>query len=164
MLAAVAEQYELPAATADTIGGVKVANVLESGLVLAESGALAVGVSATANGLKKNADGLALELATADNAGAMSAAMFNKLTAIAEGAQVNVIEGALLDGIAATVENKQIIIPTATAAAPGLVYSTDADNGIAVAEDGTMNVNRISTSKLFVADGDEFILNGGSAQ
>ena len=164
VLAAVAEQYELPAATADTIGGVKVANVLESGLVLAESGALAVGVSATANGLKKNADGLALELATADNAGAMSAAMFNKLTAIAEGAQVNVIEGALLDGIAATIEDKQIIIPTATAAAPGLVYSTDADNGIAVAEDGTMNVNRISTSKLFVADGDEFILNGGSAQ
>ena len=164
VLAAVAEQYELPAATADTIGGVKVANVLESGLVLVESGALAVGVSATANGLKKNADGLALELATADNAGAMSAAMFNKLTAIAEGAQVNVIEGALLDGIAATIEDKQIIIPTATAAAPGLVYSTDADNGIAVAEDGTMNVNRISTSKLFVADGDEFILNGGSAQ
>ena len=163
VLSAVAEQYELPAATADVIGGVKVAAVADSGLVLAGDGALAIGISANANGLKKNADGLALEIATADKAGAMSAAMFNKLSAIAEGAQVNTIEGALLDGIAATIENKQIVIPTATSAAAGLVYSTDADNGVAVAEDGTMSVNRIATSKLFVPDGEELILNGGDA-
>lgn len=163
-LSAVAEQYELPAATADTIGGIKVAGVNESGLVLAGDGALAIGISATANGLKKNADGLTLELANADNAGAMSAAMFNKLNAIAEGAEVNTIEGVLLDGIAATIENEQVIIPTATTALAGLVYSTDADNGVAVSEDGTMSVNRVATSKLYVPDGEELILNGGSAQ
>lgn len=163
-LSAVAEQYELPAASADTIGGVKVASVDESGLVLAGDGALAIGISATANGLKKNADGLTLELANADNAGAMSAAMFNKLNAIAEGAEVNTIEGVLLDGIAATIENEQVIIPTATTALAGLVYSTDADNGVAVSEDGTMSVNRVATSKLYVPDGEELILNGGSAQ
>lgn len=163
-LSAVAEQYELPAATADTIGGVKVASVNESGLVLAGDGALAIGISATANGLKKNADGLTLELANADNAGAMSAAMFNKLNAIAEGAEVNTIEGVLLDGIAATIENEQVIIPTATTALAGLVYSTNADNGVAVSEDGTMSVNRVATSKLYVPDGEELILNGGSAQ
>ena len=162
-LSAVAEQYELPAATADVIGGVKVAGVAESGLVLAEDGALIVGVSANANGLKLHADGLGLELANADNAGAMSAAMFNKLSAIAEGAEVNTIEGILLDGIAATIENEQVLIPTATAALAGLVYSTDADNGVAVAEDGTMSVNRINVAKLFVAEGDEFILNCGNA-
>ena len=162
-LSAVAEQYELPAATADAIGGVKVADVAESGLVLAEDGALVVGISVTANGLKKNADGLALELANADNAGAMSAAMFNKLNAIAEGAEVNTIEGILLDGIAATIENEQVLIPTATTALAGLVYSTDADNGVAVSEDGTMSVNRINVAKLFVAEGDELILNGGNA-
>lgn len=163
-LSAVAEQYELPAATADAIGGVKVAGVADSGLALSGDGALVVGISATANGLKKNADGLALELANADNAGAMSAAMFNKLNAIAEGAEVNTIEGILLDGIAATIENEQVLIPTATAALAGLVYSTDADNGVAVAEDGTMSVNRIATSKLYVPEGEELILNGGSAQ
>ena len=162
-LSAVAEQYELPAATADTIGGVKVAGVAESGLVLAGDGALVVGVSATANGLKKNADGLGLELANADNAGAMSAAMFNKLNAIAEGAEVNTIEGILLDGIAATIENEQVLIPTATTALAGLVYSTDVDNGVAVAEDGTMSVNRIDVAKLFVAEDDELILDGGKA-
>lgn len=162
-LSAVAEQYELPAATADAIGGVKVADVTESGLVLAENGALVVGISATANGLKKNADGLALELANADNAGAMSAAMFNKLNAIAEGAEANTIEGILLDGIAATIENEQVLIPTATTALAGLVYSTDADNGVAVSEDGTMSVNRLDVAKLFIAEGDELILNGGNA-
>lgn len=162
-LSAVAEQYELPAATADAIGGVKVAGVAESGLVLAEDGALVVGVSANANGLKLHADGLGLELANADNAGAMSAAMFNKLNAIAEGAEVNTIEGILLDGIAATIENEQVLIPTATTALAGLVYSTDADNGVAVAEDGTMSVNRLDVAKLFVAEGDELILNGGNA-
>ena len=163
VLSAVAEQYELPAATADAIGGVKVADVAESGLVLAEDGALVVGVSANANGLKLHADGLGLELANADNAGAMSAAMFNKLNAIAEGAEVNTIEGILLDGIAATIENEQVLIPTATTALAGLVYSTDADNGVAVSEDGTMSVNRINVAKLFVAEGDELILNGGNA-
>lgn len=163
-LSAVAEQYELPAATADAIGGVKVAGVADSGLALSGDGALVVGISATANGLKKNADGLGLALASADNAGAMSAAMFNKLNAIAEGAEVNTIEGILLDGIAATIENEQVLIPTATTALAGLVYSTDADNGVAVAEDGTMSVNRIATSKLYVPEGEELILNGGSAQ
>lgn len=163
-LSAVAEQYELPAATADAIGGVKVAGVAESGLALAEDGALVVGVSANANGLKLHADGLGLELANADNAGAMSAAMFNKLNAIAEGAEVNTIEGVLLDGIAATIENEQILIPTATAALAGLVYSTDADNGVAVAEDGTMSVNRLDVAKLFIPEGEELILNGGNSQ
>lgn len=164
VLSAVAEQYELPAATADALGGVKVAGVIDSGLVLDVDGNLAIGISATANGLKKYADGMGIALATADNAGAMSAAMFSKLAAIAEGAQTNVVEGALLDGVAATIENKQLVIPTATAALAGLVYSTDADNGVAVAEDGTMSVNRISASKLYVPDGEELVLNGGSAQ
>ncbi len=164
VLSAVAEQYELPAATADAIGGVKVAGVAESGLVLAEDGTLVVGVSANANGLKLHADGLGLELANADNAGAMSAAMFNKLNAIAEGAEVNTIEGVLLDGIAATIENEQVLIPTATAALAGLVYSTDADNGVAVAEDGTMSVNRLDVAKLFIPEGEELILNGGNSQ
>ena len=163
VLSAVAEQYELPAATADTLGGVKVADVANTGLVLAGDGALAIGISATANGLKKNADGLGLALATADNAGAMSAAMFNKLNAIAEGAEDNTIEGILLDGVAAVIENEQVLIPTATAAAAGLVYSSDAADGVAVAEDGTMSVNSLSTSKLYVPEGEELVLNGGSA-
>lgn len=164
VLSAVADKYELPAATAEKIGGVKVAATNESGMTLGTDGALAICISATSNGLKKNADGLAIELATADKAGAMSAAMFSKLDAIAEGAQVNVIEGALLDGTAATVENKQIVIPTASAAAAGLVYSSEAQNGVSVKEDGTMEVNTLNVDRLVQDESTYLILNGGSAQ
>lgn len=45
----------------------------------------------------------------------------------------------------------------------GLVKSSDADNQVKVETDGTMTVNRISTDKLYVAEGSELILNGGSA-
>jgi len=162
-LSAVAEQYELPAATAEALGGVKVAAVSTSGLTLDAEGNLAVGVATTANGLKKTATGLALDLATADNAGAMSPAMVSKLADIADGAQVNVIEGALLDGIAAEVENKQLVIPTASTAKAGLVYGSTAADGVAVNEDGLMTVNSLSTSKLYVPDGEELVLNGGSS-
>ena len=157
------EDYTLPAATADTLGGVMVAGVSESGLVLDEDGKLAIGIATTANGLKKTATGLALDLATVDNAGAMTPAMVSKLTDIADGAQVNVVEGALLDGVAATIENKQIVIPTATAANAGLVYGSTAADGVAVDTDGLMTVNSLSTSKLYVPEGDELVLFGGSA-
>ena len=140
-----------------------VAAVSTSGLTLDAEGNLAVGVATTANGLKKTATGLALDLATADNAGAMSPAMVSKLADIADGAQVNVIEGALLDGIAAEVENKQLIIPTASTAKAGLVYGSTEADGVAVNADGLMTVNSLSTSKLYIPDGEELILNGGSS-
>ena len=160
-LSAVAEQYELPAATATTLGGVKVG----TGLAIDTEGTASVALDATnANGLAIGSNGLQLAIATADNAGAMSASMASKLAAIAEGAQVNKVEGALLDGIAATInDGKQIVIPTATNALAGLVYSSDANDGVAVDAEGLMSVNSLSTSKLYVPDGEEFILNGGTA-
>lgn len=54
-------------------------------------------------------------------------------------------------------------LPFATADKGGLVKSTDAINGVAVAADGTMSVNQISTSKLYVPADEEFVLNGGGA-
>ena len=54
-------------------------------------------------------------------------------------------------------------LPFATAEKAGLVKSTAAMNGVAVAADGTMEVNQISVSKLYVADNEELILNGGNA-
>lgn len=45
----------------------------------------------------------------------------------------------------------------------GLVKSSDEDNKIKVEEDGTMSLNRVSVGKLYVAEGDEFVLNGGAA-
>ena len=70
-------------------------------------------------------------------------------------------DGSLIDsGVAASDINKLSI---ATTTVLGGVYSSSLDNKVSVNGMGIMEVNRISTNKLFVPDGDEFILNGGTA-
>lgn len=160
VLAAVAEQYELPAATADTLGGIKIGN----GLEIADGVASVKVNAANANGLSVDASGLAFGLATEDAAGAMSAEQYVKLANIAANAQVNTVNGMLIGEEAAEInEDKMLVLPFATAEKPGVVKSSEADNGILVAADGTMSVNRVSTSKLFVPEGEELVLNGGDA-
>ena len=115
------------------------------------------------NGLSATDNGIAMALATADNAGAMSAEQFTKLANITSGAQVNIIEGAMLGDQAADInESKQIVIPVAGEFL-GLVKSSEADNSVKVATDGTMEINRVSTTKLYVPNGDELVLYGGNA-
>ena len=162
VLSAVAEQYELPAATTETLGGIKIG----TGLTIDADGFASILVK-TENGLSVTEEGLTLAIATEASAGAMSTDMFVKLNNLPSNAQANVIEGALLGAneIAATIdENKQLLLPFATADLPGLVTSSTADNAIAVNNvTGVMSVNRIATSKLYVPEDDELILNGGSS-
>ena len=56
-----------------------------------------------------------------------------------------------------------IIVPVATADAAGTVKSSADENKVAVAEDGTMEVNSININKLVQTEGDVLILNGGAA-
>lgn len=163
ILTAVAEQYELPVASADTLGGVKIG----AGLAIEEE-VVAVKVDETAaNGLSVGADGLALAIATTTSAGAMSAAQALKLENLPANAQANLIEGLLLGAneVAAEInDDKKLLLPFATADIPGVVVSSDADNAIAVhAATGVMTLNRVSTSKLYVPDGEELILDGGDS-
>ena len=51
----------------------------------------------------------------------------------------------------------------ATADLAGIVKSSTAENGVAVAEDGTMSVNSVNVNKLVQTAGEEFILCGGTA-
>lgn len=51
----------------------------------------------------------------------------------------------------------------ATAAALGVVKGTDAENGIAVADDGTMSVNSVNVNKLVQTEGDSIVLDGGNS-
>lgn len=163
VLTAVAEQYELPVASADTLGGVKIG----AGLAIEEE-VVAVKVDETAaNGLSVGADGLALAIATTTSAGAMSAAQALKLENLPANAQANLIEGLLLGAneVAAEInDDKKLLLPFATADIPGVVVSSDADNAIAVhAATGVMTLNRVSTSKLYVPDSEELILDGGDS-
>lgn len=51
----------------------------------------------------------------------------------------------------------------ATLTVEGLVKSSEDDNKVKVADDGTMELNRVSAMKLYVPDGDELVLDGGAA-
>ena len=75
----------------------------------------------------------------------------------------SVIEGVQLNGVSVEAVNKVVNIPVASEETYGVVKSTDVDNGIAINEDGTMEVVSVSFNKLVQDEGDEFILDGGGA-
>ena len=54
-------------------------------------------------------------------------------------------------------------LPFATAEKAGLVKSSTDNNKIKVEEDGTMSINKIDATMLFIPDDSELILNGGGA-
>ena len=91
--------------------------------------------------------------------------MNNKITAL-EGKAHEHTNKAVLDGITAEkVANWDSAlhdgdIPAATAEALGLVK---VDNASIEANDGVISIKAVNVQKLFVADGDEFILSGGQA-
>lgn len=126
-------------------------------LVLGEDGSVSVSGTIAAG----NVDGLA-EWITA-RAGTLeglsennfSDALLEKLNGVADGAQVNVIEAITVNGEAVTISNK-----TANINVP---VGTDAENGVGVAEDGTMSVNSLNVNKLTQSEGETLILNGGSS-
>ena len=157
-----AQEYKLPVASTEVLGGVKVDG---QSIIATEEGVISVKVVAE-NGLSLTENGIAIAAATENSAGVMTAEQFTRLASIEKGAQVNVIEGALLGvgGESVAIEEKNLILPVASELGLGLVKGTANADGIAVAADGTMSVNKVSTSKLYVPEGDELILNGGSAQ
>lgn len=71
------------------------------------------------------------------------------------------IDGAF-DQIGSTSSGSTVVVP-ATSSTLGGVLSSNADNQIAVTQDGFMTLNRISTSLLYVPDGDDLVINGGTA-
>lgn len=54
-------------------------------------------------------------------------------------------------------------LPVATLASLGGVKSSEGENKVKVAEDGTMEVNAINVNKLVQTEGEELVLNGGQA-
>lgn len=75
-----------------------------------------------------------------------------KLDGIAEGAQVNVLESVKVNGIAQTITDKAVDITVPVAD----------DTSIQIAEN-KIGIKAVNVQKLFVAEGDTLILNGGTA-
>lgn len=153
------DSYELPVATDTVLGGVKIG----SGVEATTEGVLSAKVKA-GNGLSLGADGIEMSAATDSAAGAMSSEMFLKLSNIEAEAQKNVVVGALIGTDAAEInEDKQIVVPVATADKFGVVKSAADDNKVAVGDDGTMTINKVGVSKLTNEEGTELVLNCGNA-
>lgn len=70
-------------------------------------------------------------------------------------------DGSLIDSGVTASQIGQLSIATTTKL--GGVYSSNLDNSVSVNALGIMEINRVSTNKLYVPTGDEFILNGGTA-
>lgn len=77
--------------------------------------------------------------------------------------QANVIESVSVAGTLLEIVEKKVEIPVATADTHGVVKSSDAENKVAVADDGIMEVNSLNVNKLVQTDGEYLIMNGGSA-
>lgn len=78
------------------------------------------------------------------------------------GANKNLIEIIKLAGAALNISEKAVNIPFAGDTA-GVVTSSTGENKVAVAEDGSMEVNSLNMNKLVQSDGDTLILDGGNA-
>lgn len=136
------DSYELPIASTTVLGGVMIDGTT---IKIDETGKISVPVaSATEGGLLSKED-------------------FAKIQNIEENAQVNVIEGVLCGTEELTVVDKKITIPVATEEKLGVVKGSAENDKIAVGADGTMGLNKVSTTKLYVPDSDELVLDGGSA-
>ena len=134
--------------------------VFSGGLHVDEAGMVNIKVADDSNGLTVTDSGVSLNLATESTAGAMSAEQFNKL------ANTKEFSGIMLgDVVEATFDSKnRAHIPMANTVSPGLVVSSDEANAVAVdMMSGKMTVNVIETTKLVVPEGQELVLNGGSA-
>ena len=86
-----------------------------------------------------------------------------KLDGMNADGEANVLEAVKLSGTALPITDKAVDIPTATASALGVVKGTAAENGVAVAEDGTMTVNAVNINKMVQTEGETLILDGGTS-
>lgn len=78
-----------------------------------------------------------------------------------DAAQANKIESIKVGDTALTIgEDKSVSLPAATAAALGLVK---VDGTSIESKNGVIGVKAVNVSTLYVADGDELVLNGGNA-
>lgn len=82
---------------------------------------------------------------------------------IQEFQQADVIKIIRINGQNLNITDHTVDIPLATALTHGVVKGTDAENGVSIQEDGTMQVNQINVNKLIQTDGDSIILHGGNS-
>lgn len=80
------------------------------------------------------------------------------------GAQANVLEKVKINSVELDIaEDKSVNIPVAGSDL-GVVKTSAAENGVAIAADGSMSVNSVNVDKLAQTEGTYLVLYGGSAE
>lgn len=129
-------------------------------LVLSEDGTVEVSGEINASNVKELGSWIATNRDTV--LGLLSTANETKLNGVESGAQVNKIEQVKVGGTLLEIAEKVVNIPIAGESL-GVVKSASGENKIAVAEDGTMEVNSLNVNKLAQGEGDTLILDGGAS-
>ena len=131
------------------------------------------------NSIKSNTDAITKLNGDASTTGSVAKAVSDGVTPVAnrvtaienkvtddkvakwDTAQANKIESIKVGDTALTIgEDKSVALPAATAAALGLVK---VDGTSIESKNGVIGVKAVNVSTLYVADGDELVLNGGNA-
>lgn len=89
--------------------------------------------------------------------------LLEKLNGIEPGAQKNVIEQISVGGTVLSVQEKQVDVPVATAAAFGVVKGSEGENAVSVAADGTMTLNSLNVNRLVQTPDTWIVMNGGDS-
>lgn len=129
-------------------------------LVLSEDGTVEVSGEINASNVKELGSWIATNRDTV--LGLLSTANETKLNGVESGAQVNKIEQVKVGGTLLEIAEKVVNIPIAGGSL-GVVKSASGENKIAVAKDGTMEVNSLNVNKLAQGEGDTLILDGGAS-
>lgn len=129
-------------------------------LVLSEDGTVEISGEINASNVKELGSWITTNRDTV--LGLLSTANETKLNGIESGAQVNKIEQFKVGGTLLEIAEKAVNIPIAGESL-GVVKSASAENKVAVAEDGTMEVNSLNVNKLAQSEGDTLILDGGAS-
>ncbi len=152
--------YGITDAYTKTETDAKIADAVKS----ATGGESAASVLAALEAYKTSNDAAVTNLQTAD------ADFETRIAALeAVGAEANVLEAINFNGQDIAIVDKkatfsyEYTLPAAMADALGGVKSSDAENQVAVDENGIMEVNSLNVNKLTQTAGDTLVLNGGSA-
>lgn len=133
-------------------------------LVIDEDGKVAISGIVNANNVQGLPELLAGKVDVEEGKGLSTNDLTDELVEkINDGAQVNVIETIKINGIEQEVTDKVVDLPMATAEKLGFVKGSDAENQVAILEDGSLEVNTLNVNKLVQTDGETLILNGGSS-
>lgn len=121
--------------------------------------------------IQANADAIAAIYTPAEGENAASGYLAAEITRAQAAEKANADAIALINdntnGILAQAkkytDDAIVALPLATTEVAGLVKSSEGFNKVTVETDGTMTVNKVSTSTLYVPEGEELIINGGAA-